>query len=200
VILSDQRPPGEDWLIRRLADLERQVRELQAGRRLEPVTGAGGLAVEGGQLVVVAVYDAAGNVVVSADAVTGQGLATPWLPVPFTSHSTTTLPVDTTTSGTFIGLLSGRYLKQHARLWAQILCRASDGSTSGEVRIVKVSDSTQIGSTGTISLGYYGLVTIGPGDVPGGHLEEMELEVQARRTAGTGTIGVRMFGAYAQQS
>lgn len=54
MISSDQRPPGEDWLVRRLVDLERQVRELQAGRRLEAATiGAGGLTVkDGGQVVV----------------------------------------------------------------------------------------------------------------------------------------------------
>ncbi|MEU1240032.1 hypothetical protein ABZ388_06705 [Micromonospora parva] len=51
MISSDQRPPGDDWLMRRLTDLERQVRELQAGRRLEAATiGAGGLTVAGGTI------------------------------------------------------------------------------------------------------------------------------------------------------
>ncbi|MFG3709222.1 hypothetical protein ACGF7U_31450 [Micromonospora sp. NPDC047670] len=48
MIPSDQRPPGNDWLVRRITDLERQVRELQAGRRLEKATiGSGGLTVAG---------------------------------------------------------------------------------------------------------------------------------------------------------
>lgn len=78
MIPSDQRPPGADWLVRRVVDLERQVRELQAGRRLEAATiGAGGLTVAGGTIRVLdgsggsielgggvlAVKDAAGNVV-----------------------------------------------------------------------------------------------------------------------------------------
>lgn len=49
MISSDQTPPASDWLVRRVTDLERQVRELQAGRRLENATiGAGGLKVKGG--------------------------------------------------------------------------------------------------------------------------------------------------------
>lgn len=48
---SDQVPPGVDWISRRLTDLERQMRELQAGRRLEAATiGAGGLTVKGGSI------------------------------------------------------------------------------------------------------------------------------------------------------
>lgn len=41
-VISDQAPPGQDYLLRRLRDLERQVRELQAGRRLEAATIRGG--------------------------------------------------------------------------------------------------------------------------------------------------------------
>ncbi|MEU8209790.1 hypothetical protein AB0B85_11385 [Micromonospora sp. NPDC049044] len=49
MIASDQTPGGSDWISRRLAELERQVRELQAGRRLEAATiGRGGLTVKGG--------------------------------------------------------------------------------------------------------------------------------------------------------
>lgn len=63
MISSDQRPPGEDWLTRRIVDLERQVRELQAGRRLEAATiGAGGLTVkDGGQIVLL---DETGHVLI----------------------------------------------------------------------------------------------------------------------------------------
>lgn len=53
MIPSDQLPPGQDWLVRRVTDLERQVRELLAGRRLEAASiGAGGLTVKGGEVIV----------------------------------------------------------------------------------------------------------------------------------------------------
>jgi hypothetical protein len=42
MIPSDQAPPGQDWLVRRITDLERQVRELAAGRSLEAATIRGG--------------------------------------------------------------------------------------------------------------------------------------------------------------
>lgn len=145
-----------------------------------------------------ALRDEQGNIIVGDDAATGQGLARPYVPIPFVSGAAA-VPTDTTTSATFTGLLSARYTKQHPRLKARILCRASDGTTTGEVQIVKVGGA-QIGTTVTVTAGFYGLLTIGPADVDGTHMEEMELEVQARRTAGAGTIGVRMFGAYAQQT
>lgn len=145
-----------------------------------------------------ALRDEASNILFGDDAVTGQGLARPWLPIPFTTHSSTA-PTDKTTSGAFTGLLSARYTKQHPTLRAQILCQASDGSTSGEVQLIKVAGGVQIGTTITVGLGFYGLLTI-QGDVPGAHMEDMELEVQVRRTAGAGTVGVRMFGCYGQQS
>lgn len=41
-VISDQAPPGQDYILRRLADLERQVRELSAARGLEAATIKGG--------------------------------------------------------------------------------------------------------------------------------------------------------------
>lgn len=51
MIGSDMLPSGPDWIPRRLVEMERQIRELQAGRRLEAATiGAGGLRVKGGAI------------------------------------------------------------------------------------------------------------------------------------------------------
>lgn len=50
-LISDQAPPGPDYLIRRITDLERQIRELVAGRRLEAASiGAGGITITGGSI------------------------------------------------------------------------------------------------------------------------------------------------------
>lgn len=56
----DQRLPyGDDGVMRRLQDLEREVRELRAGRRLEASTiGRGGITVQGGAIIL---KDAEGN-------------------------------------------------------------------------------------------------------------------------------------------
>lgn len=49
----DQRiPAGTDGIIRRLQDLEREVRELRAGRRMEAATiGKGGITIKGGAII-----------------------------------------------------------------------------------------------------------------------------------------------------
>lgn len=48
---ASQLPPGGDWIARRFRDLERQIRELRAGRGLEAAQiGAGGLTVKGGAI------------------------------------------------------------------------------------------------------------------------------------------------------
>lgn len=147
-----------------------------------------------------AMRDNIGNIIVSDDGVYNAGLGRPWLPIPFVSHSST-VPTDTTTSGTFTGLLSARYNMQHPKIVAQVLCRASDGSTSGEVRIINATSGDAITSVGTIGLGAYTTLTLGPNNIPNADIqEEIELEVQARRTAGAGTIGVRMLGCWGRQS
>lgn len=64
MIISDQAPPGQDYLMRRLATLERQVRELAAARRMEAATiGSGGLTVTDGAI---RVLDAGGVLKVQA--------------------------------------------------------------------------------------------------------------------------------------
>lgn len=48
----DQTPNGDDALVRRLAALESEVRELRAGRRLEASTiGRGGITIQGGAII-----------------------------------------------------------------------------------------------------------------------------------------------------
>jgi hypothetical protein len=63
-VISDQAPPGPDYLLRKIADLERQVRELASARRLEAATiGAGGLTIAGGAI---RILDDTGTLVVQA--------------------------------------------------------------------------------------------------------------------------------------
>jgi len=147
-----------------------------------------------------AFYDKQQNIIISDDAAAGQGLALPFLPIPFVTHSNI-VPELTTTSGTFVAVQTGRFQKQHPKVQVDVLCRASDGTTAGEVRLV---DATHGGSViagpSTISAGAYALIALGPAAVYGNHTETMEIEVQIRRTSGAGTIGARTFLAYGKQS
>lgn len=147
-----------------------------------------------------AMLDNAGNIIVSDDGGSDMGLARPYLPIPFVPHSNT-VPTDTTTSGTFTSLLTGRYHKQHPYVRVEVLARASDGSTSGELQLRDGTNSVILTTTPVaVGLGAYGLFVLGPVYMNVSHMSTVELEVQARRTAGAGTIGVRVMAAYGEQS
>lgn len=142
-----------------------------------------------------------GNIIISDDGQSNQGLGRPYLPFQFYEHSNT-VPVLTTTSGTFTSLQTGRFYKQHPRIRVEVLVRSSDGSTTGEVQLRNGTDNIAPigGDVQTVAAGFYGLKTFGPHQITGNFLDLKELEVQARRTGGAGTIGVRVYTAYGVQS
>lgn len=147
-----------------------------------------------------ALYDEAGNIIVSEDAGAGQGLARPWLPLQFVDSTSVSAPTATTTSASYVALQTTRYRRQHPKIRAYILVRASDGTTTGEVRVgLGGSPDVQIGANIIVTAGMYSGAVI-EGDVPGTWDQEVELEIQAKRTAGAGTIGVRCMGAWGRQS
>ncbi|MEU5872495.1 hypothetical protein AB0A73_13185 [Glycomyces sp. NPDC047369] len=259
MIISDQRPGGADWISRRLTDLERQVRELQAGRRLEAATigaggltvkGTGGITVEGGgdlnvkggelrvgdedgqtQVYVgpltyggvpagtgwtfrrfngqpvftlegsdpehqfLAVRDAQGNIVFGDDTVSGQGLARPWLPVPWSGADYTQWPG--TTSASFTSVLETTIPRQQPKLYVRIRHTADASGTTGELRLM--FGGTQLGAT--VSVGFtvsYAELTV---DLPPGTFgETMNLAVEGRRTAGTGAVRATVTASWTQQS
>lgn len=143
------------------------------------------------------VMDRSGNIIMSDDAVSGQGLATPWLPVPFEAP-TTVVPDRTTVSGSYETLQQAVYAHQHPKLWVRLLVRSSAGDTTGQVRLT--ADGVLVGSEIDVAASDFKVVDIGPSEVAGAHMGFVDLTVQARRTAGTGTIGVRVVAAYAEQS
>lgn len=145
-----------------------------------------------------ALFDLQNNIVASDDATSGQGLARPSLPVPFYDY--TGAPPVTTTSATFATLQrSGKFIKHHPRLQAQLLV-ASGASTTGEVRLWDATHGVQIGATVSLAAGVFTFVDIGPAAVTGAHMEQVDIDVQARRITGAGTIGAQVFGAYGVQS
>lgn len=144
-----------------------------------------------------ALWDNSGNIVVSDDGVSNQGLASPYIPIAFTSSAANTTFPDNTTSGTFTGLLTARYVKQHPQVYCAVLVRTSDGTTAGEMQLAIGGGGPILSSVVSIPAGSFGLLYVGPCAVPGQHQDEVELELQVRRTAGTGNVGVRMFGSYA---
>jgi len=247
--------PDDSWLVRRIEDLERTVREMRAARTLESSSiGAGGLSVnaEGGisvldqttgsqvfyvgyapmfdgsgrkQMVVYLFrgndgsaamtmvdagtspghpfsqamqwFDRSGKVVLADDTVGGQGIAVPY--IPFGAFMSNSAPTDTTTSATFTTLQTSIGYWMNPKVFIQLLVRASDGTTAGEVRVIDQS-SNVIGGVQTVTAGLFSYINIGPVAVPGNFKDSLSLNIQARRTSGAGTIGVRGIVAIGLQS
>jgi hypothetical protein len=146
----------------------------------------------------VAMYDRAGNNIFSDDTTSGVGLAKPYLPVPFYDYPA--VPTQTTTSATFTTLQrAAAHVKQHPRIQVGLLILTS-ADTTGEVRLWDSTNNVRIGSTLTIAANTFGANNIGPDYLLGAHMDTLDLDIQARRTGGTGTIGVRAIGGFAVQS
>ena len=141
--------------------------------------------------------DRAQNIVIADDGPGGIGLARPHIGINFVEHSNT-VPSVTTTSGSLTPLFTGRYQKQHPRIRVDVLARSSAGGTTGEVQLYDVAAATLLGSPTSITSAFYGALTLGPFSVSGAYLSTIEIEIQARRTAGAGTIGIRVMNAYGE--
>jgi len=139
--------------------------------------------------------DRAQNIVVADDGPGGIGLARPHIGINFVEHSAT-VPAITTTSGSLTPLFTGRFQKQHPRIQVDVLARSSSGGTTGEIQLYDVAAGLLLGSPVVVSSSFYGVLTLGPLAYSGSHMSTVELEIQARRTAGAGTIGIRVMNAY----
>lgn len=147
----------------------------------------------------IALYDRAGNVIASDDTTSGQGLGRPYIPLQWATHSDQSVPDLTTTSATFVGMQTCHFRKQQPQVEVVFYARSSAADTTGEVRLWNGTRGEQVGSTYVLPVSGYGIqVILGP--INGTHMQRQELIIQARRTAGTGTVGVRVVGGSGYQS
>jgi hypothetical protein len=142
-------------------------------------------------------FDKTGNTIIADDGVSGVGLARPYIPIPFYDDDTVAL-ARTTTSASFVKLGFGKWNKQHPKLVALALVRSSAVDTTGEVRLT--AGGNVVGAVQSIAGNEFAYKDIGPGDAPGTFGIYYDLQIEARRTAGTGTIGVRVMGCHGVQS
>ena len=145
-----------------------------------------------------ALWDRAGNVIMGDDTTSGQGLARPYVPIPFYPYPAA--PIQTTTSGSFTTLMrAAAAFHQHPRVQVGVLVQSS-ASTTGEVRLYDSTNGVQVGPTLTIPGGDFSNYMLGPAALGGNHMDTLDLDVQARRLTGAGTIGVQVTTAYGVQS
>jgi hypothetical protein len=134
------------------------------------------------------IYDEQQNEVIRPDTVAGQGLATPYITDPATPWSRVTTPPETTTSGTFVALWRLHRVKQHPRIRVQMVVK-NGADTAGEIRLTVAGNVVSL--VLTPPAGTYAYMSL-YGTIPGAHWADVHVDVEARRTAGTGSVGVEV--------
>jgi hypothetical protein len=145
-------------------------------------------------------YDDSANVVVGDDD-GGFGLRRPWIGAGgFYDFTGAVVPQSTTTSSSYETVQMAPWYRQHPQVTVFFLARSSASGTTGNVRLVDDSGRV-IGSPVAVPSGFYGVLSItGTPDASIGFTEFMNLNLQAERTAGTGTIGVQGCGVFGTAS
>lgn len=146
-----------------------------------------------------ALRDEQNNNLMSDDSLTGQGLARPYIPLVSGVHYNKTFSV-TTTNASFEGMYIFRFSKQHPQYFVDPMVKCSDGTTAGEIQIYNNVTNEIAADPVVVPAGALQRVPIGPFPIAGNHMDDCEFELQARRTAGVGTIGIEIYGAYGRQS
>lgn len=162
------------------------------------------------------VWDASGNRIL-ADSEFGSGMDAPWFPLHPQPYSPASAAVMTgphglegpaVTSGTFTTTHIVELPRQNQQSRWRFEVKASDTTTSGEVRIIRTSDGVALNKylqpawTGVRADGSTGYTAVDPGApllLPGGFAELVRLEVQVRRTAGAGSLTCAVPFAYGYQ-
>lgn len=140
-------------------------------------------------------WDRQVNIVMSDDADSGQGLARPYIPGGFyRDRFADWLGVAGTT---FETVYKATIFKQHPKLVVGHRSSMDTGGATGEIRVLV--NGSLFGTVQSIGFGL-GSALVGPLAVPGGHMSAVTVEIQARRTAGTGSARVEPYTLYGVQS
>jgi hypothetical protein len=140
-------------------------------------------------------WDRAGNVVFAEDTTSGVGLALPYLPIGF--HPARYTDWLATTSATFEDIHRATIKKQQPMAYIVVGHTADASGTTGQLQLT--INGTPYGTPTAVSF-TVGTVTIGPFALPGHFNDQVELRVQAQRTAGTGNVRCHILAASGIQS
>lgn len=144
----------------------------------------------------VSVYDHAGNRIVGDDVPTGEGLARPYIPVTIAPARFREWPATTATD--FEPLQVARSLRQHPVLELHARFTTDRPDTRGELRFTNPATDIPFGSP--IPVEFAQDVRTVRLQIPGRFGDLAEIALQARRTAGTGTVRATLAAAIGTQS
>lgn len=138
-------------------------------------------------------YDRGSNIIFADDLVAG-GLAQPWLPLPSPLNDDVSTWAKASTTA-YANVLRSRARLQHPKVLARIGI-GLDSGVSGNLRLL--INGTVV-ATGDTNLDLLATVEV-PGWEWTGSPQEAEIVVQARRTAGTGSVYAQTRYVYGRQS
>lgn len=142
-----------------------------------------------------ALYDRGGNIIVSDDTNSGQGLARPYVPGVF--YPARYGDWLSTTSSTFETVWRCRMPKQQPQLYVRAWATNDTSGATGQVQVMV--NSVQLGSTVSTSFAQTEYV-FGPLPVTGKHMDTLVVELNARVATGTGGVRVGAARLEGQQS
>lgn len=154
--------------------------------RREDGTFALVVGAQSGAYQYLAIQDRTGNVIISDDALSGGGIARPYIPMNFSDGNSAHW--GSTTSATFVSLYTHIGFRMQPKLYGVVQVLA-DAGTSGELQLWDGANNVQL-ALATIGVAESSYKTFGAIDISsaasvyGG----MNLQLRARRTAGTGSI------------
>lgn len=132
-------------------------------------------------------WDRSAHIVVSDDALSGEGLARPWLPHPSVDTLASAMPMVSNTSW-FQTAGSGSFIKQQPFMQIQALVRTAGGS-AGQARFAV--NGTPVGSVIDIGVDQFFWTPSQKIALPGNYDDSLFVTVEVQRTSGTGTVGGR---------
>lgn len=138
--------------------------------------------------------DRQGNAIFTDDTDSGFGIARPHLAHSFYPSRVQDFP--TTTSATFETIFRARVEKQQSNLFVQAWGATDTAGTTGEVQVTV--NGTILGTVQTATSGVINGYNFGPAAVAGNFGDILNVEIQARRTAGTGNVqaGARLVSGW----
>jgi hypothetical protein len=143
-----------------------------------------------------ALSDQQENIIVSDDAISGQGLARPWLPIPWRDEANVT-----TVATGFVTACSAVIYKQHPKV--QIEIEVDSSTTTSEVQIIVAAGGGSTTPWGPVSYttgSSRNRVTLPVLDLPGEFNDRIWLQLQHRSTTVGPTVGAWFASIWERQS
>lgn len=145
-----------------------------------------------------ALWDASGTIIVSDDAISGVGLARPYLPVTLSPAIGTGWDYwPRTTASTMGDLLVGQIYRQQPQLAVVVVAATDTAGTTGQLQLTV--NGTAVGSAQTVST-TAGFFTFTADLTTYDHMSQVAVSVAGRRTAGTGALRAQFYTASTLQS